>query len=65
MLSAVLDTCHTGSAAYVGKGVYYINGFHVEVSEQTLLLDKYSNTPSYRIGLQVAESFVTLAKIMI
>ena len=58
-VSAVLDTCHTGSAAYVGKGVYYINGFHVEVSEQTLLLDKYSNTPSYRIGLQVAESFVT------
>ena len=58
-VSAVLDTCHTGSAAYVGKGVYYINGFHVEVSEQTLLLDKYSNTPSYRVGLQVAESFVT------
>ena len=58
-VSAVVDSCFTGSAAYVGAGVYYINGFHVNVIEQTLLLDKYSNTPSYRVGLQVAESFVT------
>nr|BAR36370.1 VrlC protein [uncultured Mediterranean phage uvMED] len=58
-VSAVVDSCFTGSAAYVGAGVYYINGFHVNVIEQTLILDKYSNTPSYRIGLQVAESFVT------
>ena len=58
-VSAVIDSCFTGSAAYVGAGVYYINGFHVNVIEQTLILDKYSNTPSYRIGLQVAESFVT------
>ena len=58
-VSAVVDTCHTGSAAYIGAGVYYINGFHVNVAEQTLILDKYSNTPSYRVGLQVAESFVT------
>ena len=58
-VSAVATSCHTGAAAYVGAGVYYINGFHVEVTEQTLILDKYINTPSYRIGLQVAESFVT------
>ena len=44
---------------FIGAGVYYINGFHVSVDEQTLILDKYSNTPSYRIGLQVSESFVT------
>ena len=58
-VSAVATSCHTGAASYVGAGVYYINGFHVEVTEQTIILDKYSNTPSYRIGLQVAESFVT------
>ena len=58
-VSAVATSCHTGAAAYVGAGVYYINGFHVEVTEQTLILDKYTNTPSYRVGLQVAESFVT------
>ena len=39
--------------------VYYINGFHVNVDEQTLILDKYTNTPSYRVGLLVTESFTT------
>ena len=43
----------------LAQGVYYINGFHVHVDEQTLILDKYTNTPSYRVGLLVAESFTT------
>ena len=58
-ITAVVNTCHTGSAAEIKEGVYYINGFHVQVSEQTLILDKYTNTPSYRVGLTVTESFVT------
>ena len=58
-VSAVVDTTATGAAAYVASGTYYINGFHVEVAEQTLILDKYTNTPSYRVGLLVTESFVT------
>src|SRR5210317_392765 len=57
--TAVVDTTATGSAAQVKQGVYYINGFHVQVSNQTLILDKYTNTPSYRVGLTVTESFVT------
>ena len=59
IVSAVVNTCHTGAAAYIGAGVYYINGFHVNVDEQTLILDKYTNTPSYRVGLLVTESFTT------
>ena len=31
-VSAVVNTCATGSAAYIAEGVYYINGFHVEVA---------------------------------
>ena len=57
--TAVVDTTATGSAAQIKQGVYYINGFHVQVSDQTLILDKYTNTPSYRVGLTVTESFVT------
>ena len=57
--TAVVASCHTGSAAQVQQGVYYINGFHVQVSAQTLILEKYSDTPSYRVGLTVTESFVT------
>jgi len=59
LATAVVNSTATGSAASVAAGVYYINGFHVSVSEQTLILDKYTNTPSYRIGLTVVESFVT------
>jgi hypothetical protein len=58
-LSCVVDTTATGCAAEVQEGVYYINGFHVQVTNQTLILDKYTNTPSYRVGLTVTESFVT------
>ena len=57
--TAVVASCHTGSAAQIKEGVYYVNGFHVQVSAQTLILEKYSDTPSYRVGLTVAESFVT------
>jgi hypothetical protein len=57
--TAVVDTTATGSAASIKQGVYYINGFFVQVDTSTLILDKYTNTPSYRIGFTVTESFVT------
>ncbi len=57
-VSLTVSSTHTGSAAFIAEGTYYINGFHVQVNAQTLLLDKYTNKPSYRVGLQVTESFV-------
>ena len=47
-----------GSAASIGKGVYFIRGYFVNVSQQTILLDYFTNTPTYRVGLKVTESFV-------
>ncbi len=58
-LSAVVDTTATGSAATVKQGVYYINGFFVQNDDEVLILDKYTNSPSYRIGFTITESFVT------
>ena len=57
--TAVVATTHIGSAAGIKAGTYYINGFFVSVDDSTLILDKYTNEPSYRIGLTVTESFVT------
>ena len=57
--TAVVASTHTGSAAGIAAGVYYINGYFVNVSASTLVLDKYTNTPSYRVGLSVAESFTS------
>ena len=49
----------TGSTANVGKGVYFVRGYFVPVAEQTLVLDQYSNTPSYKVGLKVEERIIT------
>jgi len=57
--SAVVNSTATGSAANIEEGVYYINGFYVKASAQTIILDKYTNTPSYRIGVSVVESIIT------
>ena len=48
-----------GSTAKVQRGVYYVNGFFVLVPEQTIVLDKFSNTPTYRIGLNISEEVIT------
>jgi len=53
----------TGSAATVRGGVFYSRGFFVRCDEQTILLDKYSNTPTYRIGLQISESVISSSSL--
>ena len=49
----------TGSAAKIAEGVYFIRGFFVSVSSATVILDQYTNSPSYRIGLLIKEELVT------
>ena len=57
--TAVVSTCVIGSAVNIDAGTYYINGFFVNVDQQTLVLEKYSQTPSYRVGLTIVETFIT------
>ena len=49
----------TGSAVQITDGVYFLRGNFVRVAKQTLILDQYSNTPSYRVGLSVVEEIIT------
>jgi hypothetical protein len=49
----------TGSAVSISPGIYFIRGLFVTVSQDTIILDQYSNTPSYRIGLSVSEEFLS------
>jgi hypothetical protein len=44
-----------GSAAAIERGVYYVNGYYVLCDAQTVLLDKYTNIPTYRVGLTIDE----------
>jgi len=49
----------TGSSASVQKGIFYIRGSFVQSTTQEIILDAYSDSPSYRIGFLVTESLVT------
>ena len=48
-----------GSAVRVEAGIYYVNGFFVKNSAQTLILEPYFVNPSYKIGFTITESFIT------
>lgn len=50
-----------GSIVSINDGIYYVNGYFVGVAAQTIVLDKYSSTPSYVAGLTFTESVVTAA----
>ena len=53
-----LNATSIGSAASIGDGVYFIRGYFVNVSKQTIILDNYTNTPSYRVGLKIDELII-------
>ena len=57
-LVATSSATGTGSAISNDEGYYYFNGNFVRVGAQTLILDNYTNTPSYRIGMQVTAEIV-------
>jgi hypothetical protein len=48
----------TGSSFSISSGVYFVRGYFVNVPEESIILDQYSNTPSYRVGLLVSEEVV-------
>ena len=42
------------SLATIREGIYYVSGHMVNVNEQTIILDKYSSTPSFKVGLNIS-----------
>ncbi|SVC02585.1 uncharacterized protein METZ01_LOCUS255439, partial [marine metagenome] len=56
----VATTNHTGNASIVSvnRGVFFVSGFFVLCLPQTLVLEKYTNTPTYRVGLTTTEAII-------
>tara|TARA_B100001250_G_scaffold96842_1_gene81098 strand:- start:1244 stop:8341 length:7098 start_codon:yes stop_codon:yes gene_type:complete len=48
-----------GSAFTVTQGVWFVRGTFVEVQQETLILDQYTNQPTYRVGFFIKEELVT------
>jgi hypothetical protein len=64
-LTATLITASTGnpstglsSVASISQGIFYVEGNFVVANEQTVVLSKYSSTPSLRVGLNASETIV-------
>ena len=53
-----LNATSIASSVSLSQGIYYIRGHFVTVNDDTLILDQYTNTPSYRVGLFVTETLV-------
>ena len=53
------EACTIGSAFGIDKGVYFIRGTFVDVEKELIVLEPYSNQPSYRVGLQISETVVS------
>ena len=55
----VSNSTSTGSALSVSEGVFFIRGFFVKNVTSTIILDQYTNTPSYRAGFLLKEEVVS------
>ena len=55
------DTPLTGKSVLVkiSSGIYFIRGYFVEVADQTIVVEKYNNNASAKIGLQIDETIIT------
>ena len=47
-----------GSIAYVNKGIYYVNGVFVMVAQQSVVISKYTSTPSAHVLLKINHEIV-------
>ena len=54
-----VDATAVAAVAYINEGIYFIRGHFTNVPSAYIILDQYTNNPSYRIGLEVSESIVT------
>ena len=57
--SGITGAVANGSVVSVDTGVFYVGGFFLFTSSNTIIMDAYSKTPSGRIGFEITESTKT------
>jgi len=57
-LTATSASSGQGSAFHIENGIYFVRGQFIEVFDETLILDQYSSSPSYRVGLYINEEII-------
>lgn len=61
LTTAASSPTGVGSMAFVNNGVYYVNGTFAYVAKQSIVISKYTSTPSCSVLLKIEESIVTSA----
>jgi len=59
----VSNATSTGSAFSVSEGIFFVRGFFVKNVASTVILDQYSNFPSYRVGFLVTEETASASSV--
>ena len=54
----VSNSTSTGSSFSISEGVFFVRGFFIKNVPSTVILDQYSNSPSYRVGFLLKEETV-------
>ena len=54
----VSNAISAGSAFAISEGIYFARGQFLTVSNQSIILDQYSDSPSYRVGLYLNEQVI-------
>ena len=57
--SGLSNAVGNGSVVSIDSGVFFVGGFFVFNSSNTIVFNAYSKTPSGRVGLQISESIKT------
>lgn len=57
--TATVDETGFGSRATITRGIYFINSKFALVKDQSVIIDKYSQVPSKKVGLSFSEEVVT------
>ena len=57
--SLVSNAMGYASAVKVEEGIYFVNGYFVRNANQLLVVDKYYDQPSAKVGFKIIESVVT------
>ena len=57
----VASNNYTGPASTVSisDGIFFINGYFVKIPSQTIIIDKYSDRPNCRVGIEYSEEIIT------
>ena len=59
----VSDATSIGSAFSVSEGIFFIRGFFVKNVSSTIILDQYTNSPTYKVGFLLKEDTVSPSSV--